>query len=231
MIRWGTFSYSFSGRTESQPVQGCLREHVAPYFARPPILSYDKVKLEKNFNAFNLSRIAGLHNAWTDNLIDHLRISEDDTKVHIFHHAGLLECQRDSPKLLLPDGVAHETLQTLKLLFPIADMETKKWFLKAVTTARLDSRAIQCGRLSSDRRQIENFRVWRDRLVTLKLIFDEAQPKKLSQWWNDRRNGVQWYTFWVAVLVLVLTVLFGFIQSVEGALQVYASFKSMSGPE
>ena len=40
----------------------------------------------------------------------------------------------------------------------------------------------------------------------LKQAFDEAQPKTIRQWWYDSRNGVQWYTFWVAVLVLVLTV-------------------------
>ena len=231
MIRCGSFSYGFSGRTELQWVHGSLRQHVAHYFSEPPKLSHEGVKLEKNFTALNLYRIAGLEIVWTDNLIDHLRMSDDDTKVHIFHHAAFLECQRQSPKSLLPDGVAAEALQTLKLLFPTADAETKKWFSKMAASEQLDSRAIQCGKLSSDRRQIESFRFWRDRLVTLKQIFDEAQPKTISQWWNDGRNGVQWYTFWVAVLVLVLTVLFGFIQSIEGALQVYASFKAISGPE
>ncbi|KAH8777893.1 hypothetical protein F5883DRAFT_544176 [Diaporthe sp. PMI_573] len=231
MINFSTFSYGFSGRTESQWVQGSLQQHVAHYFAEPPVLSHERVKLEKNFTAVNLYRIAGLEIVWTDNLIDHLRMSDDDTKVHVFHHAAFLECQQQSHKSLLPDGVAAETLQTLALLFPTADMETKKWFLKVAGPAQLDGRAIQCGRLRSDRRQIESFKFWRDRLVTLKQVFDEAQPRTMSQWWNDRRNGVQWYTFWVAVLVLVLTVVFGFIQSVEGALQVYASFRSISGPE
>lgn len=230
MIHCGTFSYGFSGRTELQWTQGSLRQHVAHYFSEAPVLNHERVKLEKNFTGPNLSWIAGLEIVWTDNLIDHLRMSDDDTKVHIFHHAAFLECQQHSKKSLLPDGVAAETLQTLALLFPTADPETKKWFLKAAAIARLDSRAIQCGRLRSDRRQIESFKFWRDRLVTLKQVFDEAQPKTISQWWNDGRNGVQWYTFWVAVLVLVLTVVFGFIQSIEGALQVYASFKSMSGP-
>lgn len=227
MIHCGTFSYGFSGRTELQWVQGSLRQHVARYFAEPPVLGHERVKLEKNFTGPNLSWIAGLEIVWTDNLIDHLRMSDDDTKVHIFHHATFLECQRQSQKSLLPDGVAAEAIQTLALLFPTADAETKKWFLKAAATAQLDGRAILCGRLRSDKRQIESFKFWRDRLVTLKQVFDEAQPKTISQWWNDGRNGVQWYTFWVAVLVLVLTVLFGFIQSVEGALQVYASFKSV----
>lgn len=65
----------------------------------------------------------------------------------------------------------------------------------------------------------------------LKQVFDEAHPRTLAQWWHDRRNGVQWYTFWVAVLVLVLTILFGLIQSIEGGLQVYASFRAIpDGP-
>lgn len=230
MTHCGTFSHGFSGRTELQWVQGSLGQHVAHYFAEPQRLNHEGVKLEKNFTGPNLDRIAGLEIVWTDNLIDHLRMSDDDTKVHIFHHATFLECQQHNQKSLLPDGVANETLETLKLLFPKSATETKKWFLKEAPTAEVDSRVIQCGQLGSDRRKIENFKFWRDRLVTLKQVFDEAQPKTISQWWNDGRNGVQWYTFWVAVMVLVLTILFGFIQSIEGALQVYASFKAMSSP-
>ncbi len=62
----------------------------------------------------------------------------------------------------------------------------------------------------------------------LKQVYDEAQPKTLRQWWHDRRNGVQWYTFWITVLVLILTVLFGLIQSIEGGIQAYASLKAIS---
>lgn len=137
----------------------------------------------------------------------------------------------DSPESLLPAGVAHETLQTLALLFPSGDSTTKKWFFKLSGAADLDGHVISCGRLRTDHRQVEKFVFWRDRLVTLKQVFDETQPKTISQWWHDRRNGVQWYTFWVAVVVLMLTIVFGFIQSVEGALQVYTAFKSLSsGP-
>lgn len=79
--------------------------------------------------------------------------------------------------------------------------------------------------MKTDDRQIEAFVHWHDRLVVLKQLFDEATPRTLAQWWCDRRNGVQWYTFWVAILVLTLTIFFGAVQSVEGALQVYASFR------
>jgi len=83
------------------------------------------------------------------------------------------------------------------------------------------------GHLIADERQIESFSYWRDRLVVLKQVYDESRPNTIAQWWHDRRNGVQWYTFWVAMLVLFLTVFFGLVQSIEGALQVYASFRTV----
>jgi hypothetical protein len=98
------------------------------------------------------------------------------------------------------------------------------WFKKLSSYVKIDPRLIKCGHLRADDRQIENFTFWHDRLVILKQVFDEARPSTLSQWWFDRRNGVQWYTFWVAILVLILTIFFGFAQCVEGALQVYKAF-------
>lgn len=110
------------------------------------------------------------------------------------------------------------------LLFPQGHKPTETWYSKLSSTEALDPCAIQCGSLRADDRQFEHFKYWRDRLVILKQVFDESRPSTLSQWWNDRRNGAQWYTFWVAILVLLLTVLFGLVQSLEGALQVYKAY-------
>ena len=88
---------------------------------------------------------------------------------------------------------------------------------------------ISVGNLNSEKRQIENFGYWHDRLVILKEVYDEARPNTLSQFWYDRRNGPQWYTFWVALLVLVLTVfaiIIGLVQCVESGLQIYIALKS-----
>lgn len=84
--------------------------------------------------------------------------------------------------------------------------------------------ARECGQLKKSERQIEKFVYWHDRLVILKQVFDEAEPSTIKQWWNDRRKKVQWYTFWVAALVLALTIFFGLIQCIEGAMQVYKAF-------
>lgn len=115
-------------------------------------------------------------------------------------------------------------MRTLALLLPSSNRDAQRWYRKQQSAHNLDVRAFQCRKLRADDRQIENFSFWGERLCILKQVFDEAEPNTLSQWWYDRRKGPQWYTFWVAIAVLALTVFFGIVQSVEGALQVYKAY-------
>lgn len=94
MCDCGSLSHGFSGRTELDWKQGSLKDYLVQFFAEEPVLSHGKVKLEKQFIARNITRIAGVEIVWTDNLLDHLRLTDDDMKVHIFHHASFLERQR-----------------------------------------------------------------------------------------------------------------------------------------
>jgi hypothetical protein len=87
-------SQGFSGRSEILWKGASLQEFVAHFFGEGPVLGHEKVKLDKIFIARNLSRIAGVEILWTDNLVDHLRLTDDDTKVHVFHHASFLEFQQ-----------------------------------------------------------------------------------------------------------------------------------------
>ena len=125
---------------------------------------------------------------------------------------------------MFPEGFIEETLKTLALLFPDNDKEIRKW-LKS-RGSEVDATVITCGHLSAEDRRMERFVYWRDRLVVLKEVFDEAEPKNVSQWWYDRRKKVQWYTFWIATWVLLLGTVCGIIQIAQGALQVYKAFKS-----
>lgn len=126
----------------------------------------------------------------------------------------------------LPAEVVDETFRTIALLFPQSDKKTAKWYRKVqAKKPHLDRHFVKCGGLRHDDRQIENFRIWRDRLILLKEAFDEkAQPRRFGQLWHDNENRLRWCTFWVAILVVVLTVFFGVIQSIEGALQVYKAY-------
>jgi hypothetical protein len=85
-------SHGFSGRTELGWKEGQpIRQFLGNYFGQQPMLISERVKLEKSFTSHNLKRIASVKIIWTDNLADHLRLIDDDTKVLVFHHASFLE--------------------------------------------------------------------------------------------------------------------------------------------
>ena len=131
---------------------------------------------------------------------------------------------------LFPEGLIGETLRTLALLFPQNDLQTRKWLrsrTRSKVTPLIDPGIGKCGNLRTHDRRFEAFAFWHDRLVVLKQAFDESRPWKLSQWWYDRRDGNRWYTFWIAVMVFIAAVVFGVIQCIEGALQVYISLKTL----
>jgi hypothetical protein len=240
MMEFGGHQYGFSGHKQLTWSRGPLQGFVKEYLRSSSLLMQERVKLGRIFNARNLGRIAGIEVYWTKNLCDHLRLIDEDRKVAIFHYTSFLECQRERYDLLAgfrelnfvtnsdssiyPPGFIDETLQTVALLLPSSDKDVKAWFKKLSSSQNFDSTAIKCCPLRAEDRRIENFEFWRDRIVILKQFFDEAEPRTLSQWWHDRRKGVQWYTFWIAALILALTIFFGLIQSLEGALQAYKAF-------
>ena len=189
--------------------------------------SQDIVKLPQTFTAAHLEKIGGIQVIWTSNLADHLLLKEDDTKLMLFHQVSILRLHRMSPNSIFPEGLIDETIQTIALLVPPALGEPTPWFRQQQQMHKIDVKAGDCNRLNSSQRQIKNFVFWRDRLVLLKRTFDDAEPRNLSQlWWDDRRK-TQWFTFWVAVMVFILTLFFGIIQSVASIVQAWAAVQSL----
>ncbi|KAH7384244.1 hypothetical protein DE146DRAFT_622504 [Phaeosphaeria sp. MPI-PUGE-AT-0046c] len=227
MIEFADDPYRFSGARRLCWERGSLKDCIANCFDSPPKLGHEGTKLPRMFNAVSLQRIAGVHVVPTSNLLDHMRLTHDDTRLLIFNNASVLK--RQSQDSMFPASLIEETLATLALLFPSDDAAVREWYDNISVGASVDSQVVMCGWLKTDDRQIEKFKHWHDRLVVLKQVFDEATPRTMSQWWHDRRNGVQWYTFWVAIVVLALTLTFGLIQSIEGALQVYGTFRDNKG--
>ena len=200
-------------------------------------------------NQANLEKIAGIQVRWTSNLADHLALRDDDKKVMLFHQASFLELSKESrrcvvivlashcdagefrlikaTRTLLKDDLIDETLRTLSLLIPSNNSQSRKWFKRRQKRWSLDSKAGSYTALSASARQIEKFHYWRDRLVVLKQAFDESEPNTIASWWYDDRKKVQWYTFWVAALVLLLTIVFGLIQSISGVVQAWAAVRAL----
>lgn len=156
-----------------------------------------------------------------------------ETEVSQSQQLGLpINTGADLTSPLFPAGFVEETLRTLALLFPQHDRATSKWFhrRKTLRTQQIDSQLIECGRLKHQDRRIERFHFWRERLIELQEFYEECSPSSLSQLWRDKRNGLQWYTFWIAILILALTWIFGIVQCIEGGLQVYKAYNPTDIP-
>ncbi|KAL2062608.1 hypothetical protein VTL71DRAFT_5680 [Oculimacula yallundae] len=186
------------------------------------IILTDSVKLQRYFTARNLERMVGVTIKWTSNIADHLRLTEDGftAVLNIFHYASFLEYHQTCD--FFPDGFIEETIRTLKLLLPEFDGPTVVWFKKYQKKLSLDERAVYCGILNTEERQIDHFYFWHDRLIILKQFFDEAKPRTFRQWWVDDRHRVQW--FWLAIAIAAATIILATIQCIEGGWQVYKSY-------
>ncbi|KAL8904120.1 MAG: hypothetical protein Q9171_007164 [Xanthocarpia ochracea] len=193
----------------------------------PDYLSKDAVKLPQSFTAANLEKIGGIDIHWTSNLADHLVLRDDDSKLFLFEQVSAIQLHIVSATSPYPKDLLQETLRTISLLLPPVLGEPSPWFRREQSKNRLDANLGIGTRLNSSERQIAQFKYWRDRLVLLKRTFDEAEPRTISQLYHDDRRKTQWFTFWVAVLVFVVTVFFGVIQSIASIVQAWASVKAL----
>jgi hypothetical protein len=129
-----------------------------------------------------------------------------------------------SCRQLFPDGFLEETERTLSLLFPPANLETSKRIRRISEREGVDIEAAINDHASFD---LNNYPFWQERLRHVQCVYDKTKPKRIKQWYFDRRDRVEWSTFWIAVVIFLLTLFFGIISSVTGILQVYASFRAI----
>jgi len=137
-----------------------------------------------------------------------------------------LKCQRvmlNRERELYPPGFLEETAQTIALLFPFSDLNSRKWIRRVQKSDNVD---IEAGLIPSAARNIRQYRYWREQLLLLKEAYDMTEPTSLRQWFFDKRKLNQRYTFWIGVAALILALLFGLIQSITGIWQAVASSRS-----
>jgi hypothetical protein len=61
---------------------------------------------------------------------------------------------------------------------------------------------------------------WGEHLQKIQEAFDRAEPGTIRQWYQDKRFPVRRSNFWMVFIALVLTALFGLVQSITGLIQV-----------
>lgn len=90
MLEIGRLQSCFQSREPPTWEQQSLKDYVASVFA-PGRSDIGHVRLEESFNVQSLQKLANLEIEWTNDLMSHLSLRNDDTKVLIFHHVSFLE--------------------------------------------------------------------------------------------------------------------------------------------
>jgi hypothetical protein len=219
--------------------RGPLRDVLSNHFRQDDTISESYTHtIPYHFRATKFQELGGIQIRWTRNFVNHLRIvdgGQDEVSVSLFNPSLLtvahrfvsqevLAEDRTNPcSELLPDFLENETRRTLALLFPCTDTEDQG-LLKDLAPAEGIAPNLDGCSLPITLRRLDKFPYWRERLILLKETFDNYQPTTLRGMWRDRRNANQWWTSWIAISAVSLTVFFGLVQSIEGAIQVYKAY-------
>jgi hypothetical protein len=122
---------------------------------------------------------------------------------------------RDSP--ILPGKVIQETIKSLNLLFPMNDAATEILLRRRGQHFHRDE-PLARGRTLN----VLEFDIWRDRLLELHQEVFTSPPASWVQLYKDRRNPQTFYTFWIALVILMLTIVSTFASILQAVYSVLA---------
>jgi len=170
--------------------------------------------LEIRVTARSLNQVAGIELIWTSDLREHLHYDAAHRNLSLFRHASFL---KDRPDSGYPSEYLRETASTLAILFPYGESADRRWNRRVRRKAEPD---VEVGISTTVSRNPQDYKFWSQKLVIIQNAFQSSRPTSLRQWYYDTRDGSQYYAFWFAAIAVMMTLLFGLIQSITGILQV-----------
>ncbi|KAK8108994.1 hypothetical protein PG984_014795 [Apiospora sp. TS-2023a] len=72
---------------------------------------------------------------------------------------------------------------------------------------------------------LDDFPIFGSRLLALQRYNKRRQPTKITDLWRDRRNPLQWYTFWVVAIIGGFGLLLALLQLIAGFVQMAYAIK------
>jgi hypothetical protein len=158
-------------------------------------------QIDDKFTAAYLVNVCGMGIQWTQCLSGHLTPDPHrrafTVYMHWIHLVGRVSSQETCP---IPKDVLDEIYDTLQLLFPRGHPATEQ-LLARYGTAPL----FRYGSHPRDRQlKLSHYKYFREELEILVNEFNRP-PRTWKQLATDRRNLMNWASFWVTVMVAVLT--------------------------
>ncbi|KAH8885719.1 hypothetical protein GQ53DRAFT_828740 [Thozetella sp. PMI_491] len=158
--------------------------------------------IDPELTAEALARNFGFTVEWTGNLTNHLKVDWKHRVITVYEHKiCLYNHLRFKQNCPIPGNVLEEAIDTMNLLFPFQDAATKRFLAKH---KKPFYGLGLCGRVRV--LDLEHYSVWRGRLADLVYI-SRSPPVGLQQLRLDRHgnNALQFWTFWIATCVGILT--------------------------
>lgn len=73
----------------------------------------------------------------------------------------------------------------------------------------------------------EKYGTWGDRLRQLKAYMDGQKPEGIRGLWADKRDSLQWYTFWAVIIVGSISLLLSFLSLAVSTVQTVGTFEGL----
>jgi len=75
--------------------------------------------------------------------------------------------------------------------------------------------------------RFDDFPYFGDRIRFLMVMLQEQKPRNFWQLWNDSRDTMQWWTFWLVLIVGVSSLMLALASLAVGGAQTWAAFKAL----
>ena len=239
-----------------------LKAMVADQFPRASYPQAKNTFLRKWFTLERLVHYGYFRVQWTNNLREHLLVDPFQPNgirnIYIFHHASVLKqlaAMDDELRELdriFPTGFLRETIDSLALLIPRAQVSTNNWYsaeyeVRGKGVGKVgcirdiifgpNGNSSNCGIVALDQmagaessnksfRERSRYLFWGGRLSSFEEVVDEAEPGRMREWLRDPRTASHRYSFWLTVLSILVAIILGVIQVALTAVQVRATNSS-----
>ena len=175
---------------------------------------------------------------WTTDPSCHLAHDSQKNTISLYGHIGYayLHALARDDSALARNGFRHqhraltEIAATYRLLFGL-DCESHNYFREIDVKNRPEgffdifaSLPFPDTRPRPQYNVNKDFPLYGERLLTLRSLL---KPKGLRELWKDKRDSLQWYTFWAVVFLGITGVILGLLQFGLAIVQAYASMAAL----
>ncbi|THV52154.1 hypothetical protein BGAL_0087g00140 [Botrytis galanthina] len=228
------------------PLLPVRRESIVPN-ASDSVFSAESLYVSL-LNASTLTQLGGIEVEWVTHISSHLEFDPETPKLFVFAYPSFCKVSENqsSPfgqivrsyydEYNMPTGFSSsaflkEVRQSYRLLFSedsrscrhYKNHERKRLLQKGLLDPYLEE---LCGTHNTSRHQSSyskatDFPIFAARLSIIQEYIQRQNPETISMLWKDRRNLLQWYTFWAVSIIGTLGILLSVIQTGLNAVQVH----------